>query len=447
LTTLIAFLFVLGVLIFVHELGHFLAARRHGVRVLTFSLGFGPKILKVTRGDTEYCISAIPLGGYVKMAGESPEDPRSGQPDEFLSKTKWQRFQILFAGPAMNIILAVVVLAFVLAQGVETYVYLDEPPVVGMVEPDSPAAQADIRRGDRILTVAGNEVRTWSDLEMEIGTRRPGRDVGVTLLRDGKTLALTVRPVGEGRYEISHIGVLPDMNPVIAPPQPGVAAVIPGDAAEQAGFKEGDVVLAINGERVVTAGQFRQMIGRLGEQEIQFTVRRGDEQVDLRATPTDRGDGPKVGLYISDPRKSFQPGPVEAVRLSIERNFESSGLIFRTLAGLFTGATSVRQLQGPVGIAQLSGESAQEGFIPLLALMALLSINLGILNLMPVPVLDGGHILIMALEGIARRDFSMAVKEKMLLAGFVVLMMLMVTVIYNDLTRVSWLERLMPWRN
>jgi regulator of sigma E protease len=353
----------------------------------------------------------------------------------------------LFAGPAMNILLAIVVLAFVLAQGVETYVYLDEPPVVGMVEPDSPAAQAGIRRGDRVLTVAGNEIRTWADLEVEIGTRRPGRDVAVTVLRDGNPLAVTVRPVGEGRYEISNIGVLPDMNPVIAAPRPGIPAVIQGEVAEQAGFREGDVVLAINGERTVTAGQFRETISRLGEQEIQFTIRRGTEQLDLRVTPKDRGDGPKVGVYISDPRKSFKPGPLEAVRLSVERNIQSSGLIFRTLAGLFTGATSVRQLQGPVGIAQLSGESAEQGFIELLSLMALLSINLGILNLMPVPVLDGGHILIMALEGIARRDFSMQVKEKMLLAGFVVLMMLMVTVIYNDLTRITWIERLMPWRN
>ena len=439
MTTLLAFLFVLGVLIFVHELGHFLAARRHGVRVLTFSLGFGPKILKVTRGDTEYCISVIPLGGYVKMAGENPEDPRSGQPDEFLSKTKWQRFQILFAGPAMNIILAVVVLAFVLAQGAEMFVYIDQPPVVGAVLPDSPAAQGGIRRGDRILTVAGREVGTWEDLLIEVSTR-PNRDVGLTLLRDGNTVSTNVRPVGEGKYEIGNIGVLPDVNPI-------VDSVIAGDIAEAAGFKAGDVVLAINGERAVTAGQFRQIVGRIGERETRFTVQRGNEQVDLRATPKDRGDGAKIGLYISDPRKSFKPGPLEAVRMSIEQNIKSSGLIFRTLAGLFTGATSVRQLQGPVGIAQLSGESAQEGFIALLSLMAMLSINLGILNLMPVPVLDGGHILIMALEGIARRDFSMQVKEKMLLAGFVVLMMLMVTVIYNDLTRISWLERLMPWRN
>jgi regulator of sigma E protease len=440
LTTLLAFLFVLGVLIFVHELGHFLAARRHGVRVLTFSLGFGPKILKVKRGDTEYCISAIPLGGYVKMAGENPEDPRSGQPDEFLSKTKWQRFQILFAGPAMNILLAVVVLAFVFSQGAQMYVYMEEPPTVGAVLPDSPAAQAGLRRNDRILTVAGREIRTWADLQIEIGSRRPNRDVGLTFLREGQTVATTVRPIGQGKYEYGDIGVLPDSHPV-------VDSIIPGDIAESAGFKAGDVVLAIDGEPVVTSDHFRQVVGRIGERATRFTVRRGNEEIELDATPKDRGDGAKIGLYISDPTKSFKPGPLEAVRMSIEQNITYSGLIFRTLGGLFTGATSVRQLQGPVGIAQLSGESAQEGLIALLSLMAMLSINLGILNLMPVPVLDGGHILIMAVEGIARRDFSMQVKEKMLLAGFVVLMMLMVTVIYNDLTRISWLERLMPWRN
>src|SRR5688572_15849630 len=187
--TLLAFLFVLGVLIFVHELGHFLAARRHGVRVLTFSLGFGPKILTFKRGDTEYCVSAIPLGGYVKMAGENPEDPRSGHPDEFLSKTKWQRFQILFAGPAMNIILAVAITAFVLAyQGVQVAVYRDEPAVVGSVITGSPAEKGGLRRGDRIVNVAGDIIETWNDLEIAIGIRRPGRDVTITVVRDGQTV-------------------------------------------------------------------------------------------------------------------------------------------------------------------------------------------------------------------------------------------------------------------
>src|SRR5918993_4235989 len=168
MTTLLAFLFVLGVLVFIHELGHFLLCRWNGVRVITFSLGFGPKILKVQRGDTEYCISAIPLGGYVKMAGENPDDPRSGQPDEFLSKTKWQRFQILIMGPLMNIVLAVVVSAFVLAQGAEILAYRDEPPVVGAVVPASPAEQVGLRPGDRILSVAGKRVDTWEDLLIAI---------------------------------------------------------------------------------------------------------------------------------------------------------------------------------------------------------------------------------------------------------------------------------------
>ena len=439
MTTLLAFLFVLGVLIFVHELGHFLAARRLGVRVITFSLGFGPKLLKVTRGDTEYCISVVPLGGYVKMAGENPDDPRSGNPDEFMSRTKWERFQILIMGPAMNIILAVVVMAVVLAQGAEVPIYQDEPPVVGAVAPGSPAEQAGVVRGDRILTVDGDAVDTWEDLFIAIGTR-PSRDVQLSLLRDGQTRSLSVRTVSETRYEVGNIGVLPDINPV-------VTSVIAGTIAEKVGLKAGDVILAANGERMVTRTQLIEAISRSGGREMELTIRRGEEELRIRATPQQEGDRGMLGFYLGEPTKSFTPTPLEAVRLSVERNIEFSGLIFKTLGGLFVGETSPRQLMGPVAIAQLSGESAAAGWISLFTLMASISLNLGLLNLLPIPVLDGGHILIMALEGIARRDFSMAVKEKMLLAGFVLLMMLMVTVIYNDLTRISWIERLMPWRN
>ena len=439
MNTLFAFLFVLGVLVFVHELGHFLAARRLGVRVLTFSLGFGPKLLKVRRGDTEYCVSAIPLGGYVKMAGENPDDPRTGRPDEFLSKTKWERFQILIMGPAMNIILAVVVMAIVLAQGAEVPIYQDQPPIVGAVLPGSPAERVGIQRGDRILTVAGDPVDTWDDLFLAVGTR-PDRDVALTVMRDGQTRAVSVRTISETRFEIGNIGVLPDINPI-------VASVIAGEPAERAGLKAGDIVLAVNGERMATRPQFIDAISRNGGKEIDLTIERNEQQLHIRATPEQRGDRGMLGLYVSEPTRSFTPGPLEAIQLSVQRNIEFGGLIFKTLGGLFVGETSPRQLMGPVAIAQLSGESAQAGWIALFTLMASISLNLGLLNLLPIPVLDGGHILIMALEGVARRDFSMAVKEKMLLAGFVLLMMLMVTVIYNDLTRISWIERLMPWRN
>jgi regulator of sigma E protease len=441
LITLLAFLFVLGVLVFVHELGHFLAARRVGVRVLTFSLGFGPKILKYTKGDTEYCISAIPLGGYVKMAGENPDDPRSGKPDEFMSKTKWQRFQVLIMGPVMNIVLAVIVLAFVFSQGVAQPIYREAPPVVAAVEAGSPAEKVGIQAGDRILTVAGSPVENWEQLLLAIGTR-PNRDLAMTVQRGGETKAITVRSTGEGRYEIGVIGVLPDTHPI-------VGTVLPGDnAARRAGLQPKDEVVSIAGERIYTAGQFRRAIAAHAGREMPMVIRRNGQEQPIVAIPSeDKGDGVLLGIEIGELSREFTPGPIEAMRLSIDENIRSSGLIFRTLGGLFTGDTAIRQLQGPVGIAQMSGEYAQGGMIALLSFMAMLSINLGILNLMPVPVLDGGHIVILMLEGIARRDFSMQVKEKMLLAGFVVLMMLIVTVIYHDLTRISWIERLMPWRN
>jgi regulator of sigma E protease len=435
----VSFLFVLGVLIFVHELGHFLAARRLGVRVLTFSLGFGPKILKFTRGDTEYCISAVPLGGYVKMAGESPDDPRSGAPDEFLSKTKWERFQVLIMGPVMNIVLAVVVLAIVLAQGAEVPAYDDQPPVIGAVKMNSPAERGGIQAGDRIITVGGDAVPTWNDLRIAVGTRAD-RNVAITLDRAGRTMSVDVKPAAQGRFEMGDMGVLPDTSPI-------AQKVDPNDPAARAGMKDGDVIYAVNGTRVIYPGDLKEAIAAHPGEAIDVEIRRNGEPQHLSITPDKRATGGWIGISIVEPTRSFKPGPFEAVRLSVVQNATSGVMIFKILGGLFTGATSVRQLQGPVGIAQLSGESAEAGFIHLLNLMAVISLNLGLLNLMPVPVLDGGHILIMALEGVARRDFSMAVKEKMLLAGFVVLMMLMVTVIYNDLTRITWIERLMPWRN
>jgi regulator of sigma E protease len=438
-TTLLAFLFVLGVLVFIHELGHFLAARRLGIRVLTFSLGFGPKILKTKRGDTEYCISIIPLGGYVKMAGESPDDPRSGAPDEFMSKTKWERFQVLIMGPVMNIILAVVVLAGVLMQGAEVPAYQDEPALIGSVVSGSVADRAGIRPGDRVLTVAGEPVDTWDKLFLEIGTR-PEQNVSMTLLRAGRTVNATVQPQPQGRYEIGDIGVLPDAKPY-------VQSVVPNDPADKAGVKVGDQALAVNGEPVVNRVQFADAIAKNGGKEIDILMLRAGAETHIKVTPEQRGERAMIGISISEASKTFQPTAWEAVKLSVERNIEGSDLIFRTLGGLFVGDASIRQLQGPVAIAQLSGESLSISWTALFALMATLSLNLGILNLLPIPMLDGGHILIMALEGIARRDFSMAVKEKMLLAGFVLILMLMVTVIYNDLTRVSWIERLMPWRN
>ncbi len=438
MTSFLAFIFVLGVLVFIHELGHFLAARRIGVRVLTFSLGFGPKLLTVKRGDTEYCLSAIPLGGYVKMAGENPDDARTGAADEFLSKSKWERFQVLIMGPIMNLALAVVVMALVLYQGAELPAFTEQPAVIGSVETGSPAEAAGIKPGDRIVSVHGREIANWDNLTMAIGTRA-NRELSVVFDRGGERIEKIITPKVIDKFETGGIGVGPWYRPEIA-------AVSEGPARE-AGLKEKDLILAAGGKWFVNREQIIDTIKAHDGQPLDLVIERGGQQQTISVTPRKIDDGIRINAQIrATETVTVQPGIVEAFKLSVERNWEWTVLIFETLSGLFTRDTSVKQLMGPVGIASLSGDAAEAGVIPLFTLMALISLNLGIMNLMPIPVLDGGHIAILAVEGLSRRDFSIKVKEKMLLAGFVLLVTLMVTVIYNDLTRVQWIERLMPWR-
>jgi regulator of sigma E protease len=438
LTTILAFAFVLGVLIFVHELGHFVMARRVGVRVLKFSLGFGPRLAGFKRGDTEYVVSAIPLGGYVKMAGENPDDPRTGKPDEFLSKTKWQRFQILIMGPLMNLILAIVVTAVVLMNGAEIPSFQSKPPLVGQIAPGSPAEKSGIRTGDLIVSVAGRDVKTWEQFFIAIGTR-PDRETPLVFERDGRQISTTVRPTPQTRFEVGDIGVLPDSHP-------HVGSILPGSPAEKAGLKTGDVILKVDATIVTFPNQLVDVISKKANTPVTMTIVRSGAEQTVQITPELNGGRGRIGINIGEDVIKIKPGPLDAVAMSVQRNYDSAKLILQTVGQLITRETSTRQLMGPLSIAQLSGESAQAGWLPLFALMASISLNLGLLNLLPIPVLDGGHIFIMTLEGLARRDFSVKVKEKMFLAGFAVLLMLMVTVIYNDLTRIQVLQRFMPWR-
>ena len=439
MTSLLAFVFVLGVLIFVHELGHFLMARRIGVRVLTFSLGFGPKLLAIRRGDTEYCISAIPLGGYVKMAGETAEDARTGAPDEFLSKTKWQRFQVLIMGPVMNLVLAYFVMALVVYQGAQVAAFEEHPVVIGSFRADSVAPAAGLQVGDRVVMVDGVRVPTWNDFSMAI-LPKAKRPVTLVIDRNGQTIEKKLVPAAVGKFEIGDLGLQPVMRPE-------VQAISPGEPASQSGLKPGDLVMAVAGERGLSQPRIIELIKANESKPLVFEILRGGQPQQLTITPRKTDDTVRIGATISHfELRTVEPGLIDAFKMSAERNWEWATLIVKTLIGLFTRDTSVKQLMGPVAIADLSGTAAEQGWVQLFSLMAMISLNLGLLNLMPIPVLDGGHIAILALEGLARRDFSIKVKEKMLVAGFVLLLMLMVTVIYNDLTRVQWLERLMPWR-
>jgi regulator of sigma E protease len=438
--TILAFAFVLGVLVFVHELGHFLAAKRVGIRVLKFQLGFNPTVISFRRGDTEYGIGALPLGGFVKMAGENPDDVHPGSSDEFLAKSKWERFQVLIMGPVMNLLLAFVLTALVFYQGIDKAVYEDQPVVVGAVAADSAAAKAGIQRGDRIATVNGRRVDTWEQFYIAVGSRS-NRETTLGVLHNGLEETKTVTPTSasQSRLDFGEIGVFPDVHPHLA-------SVTPGDPGSRGGLKDGDVILAIDGHPMTFHYQMRDQIAKHAEKPMTVTVLRGGTTTTLTVTPDRHGPVGWLGVRPVDDTTTLKPGLMDAIGMSAQKNVEYAGLIFQTLWGLITRETSPKQLMGPLAIAQLSGESAQLGWIALFGLMASISLNLGLLNLLPIPVLDGGHIFIMGLEGIARRDFSLRVKEKMLLAGFVLILMLMVTVIYNDLTRISWIERLMPWR-
>jgi regulator of sigma E protease len=439
LTSILAFVFVLGVLIFVHELGHFMMARRIGVRVLTFSLGFGPKLLAFRRGDTEYCVSAIPLGGYVKMAGENPEEARSGAADEFLSKTKWQRFQVLVMGPVMNLALAFLVMALVLYQGAQVPAFQEEPVVVGSMDEHSVAKAAGVLPGDRIVRVDGDAVATWEQFNMAV-VGRAKREVSLTIERAGRPVEIRMVPASETKYEFGTIGVLPIMHPQIS-------AITHDSAAQAAGLQPADVILGAAGEQDVSRDRLVEIIKAHDGQPMVLDIKRNGSLQSITVTPRNVGGTAIIGAQLSAlEQRTIDPGPLEALKMSAVQNWTWATQIVQTLGGLFTRSTSVKQLMGPVAIADLSGTAAEQGWVSLFGLMAMISLNLGLLNLMPIPVLDGGHIAILAMEGVSRRDFSMKVKEKMLLAGFVLLLMLMVTVIYNDLTRVQWIEKLMPWR-
>src|SRR5436309_7957679 len=324
MTTLLAFAFVLGVLVFVHELGHFLAAKRIGIRVLKFQLGFNPTVISFRRGDTEYGIGALPLGGYVKMAGENPEDVERDEhgnvlrrPDEYMSKSKWERFQVLVMGPVMNLLLAFGLTAVVLYQGAQVPAYEDDPAIIGVVAPGSPAARADIQPGDRIVSVADRNVDTWEQFLIAIGTR-PNREISVTLLRNGTESTRKVTPEvqpAQSRYEIGDIGVFPNVHPHIP-------SLVAGDPAEQGGVKAGDEIVAVDGELITFSTQLKDAIAKRPNQAITLTVLRGGAQQTVVVHTMKRGANGWIGISIQDAFQTVKPGAVQAVVLSAKKNVE-----------------------------------------------------------------------------------------------------------------------------
>jgi regulator of sigma E protease len=324
----------------------------------------------------------------------------------------------------------------VLAQGAQVPIFENDPVDVAVVTKGSPAERGGIKPGDRIIKVGSQRTATWEDFFLAIGGRAD-RDVPITLLREGRETVVTVKPEPQTKMRIGDIGVLPNVHP-------SIRSLEANGPAAKAGLRVEDVVLALNGEPIVFSGQLSAEIRKHPEEMITLTVQRAGATLDIQVTPRRQGEIGLIGIGIQDPFRTVQPGPLGAVKMSLERNVQFAGLIVQTLRGLVTRETSPAQLMGPVAIAQMSGDYAAAGWIALFTFMATLSLNLGLLNLLPIPVLDGGHIFIMSVEGLVRRDLSMKMKERLMLAGFLVLMVLMVTVVYNDLARMSFFDRFMP---
>lgn len=441
MTTVLAFVLVLGALIFFHELGHFLLAKRAKVGVLKFSLGFGPKLLGVKRGETEYLISALPLGGYVKMVGEDPTDesPEAMDPARsFSRKSVGARTLIILAGPLANLLLPVAIFWGIFMVAGQAYLQ----PIVGTPEADSPVARAGLLAGDRIQAVDGAPIERWDEVDSAI-RNSAGRMLSLTILRQGRTFDVRLEPTIQRATDIfgQEIEVWGLGLRALIPSR--IGQVLPGGVAQQVGLKSGDRIVAVGGMPVAEWEQLAKVIHGSPGKPLLLTVERDGQRIEVEATPrptrqqTPGGDE-EVGLIGIGP--SAEPtyrrlDPASALWAGAGKTLDITVLTIQGFVKLLQAKISPKTIGGPILILQMTGEVAQRGLLDTLAFAALLSINLAILNLLPIPILDGGHLLFAFIEWVRGKPVSLRLREYAQRVGLVLLVLLMVFAFYNDIFR------------
>lgn len=440
-TNILALVFVLSVLIVVHEFGHYAVAKGFRFPVEVFSLGFGKRLFGWKRKETDYRVSLIPLGGYVKVVGLGPDESdvvAAGQAEPVLTGARWQRLLILFAGPVMNLLLAVALTAGAFMIGMEVLKYPDETPVVKYVEPGSPAEKAGVKIDDVVVKLSGRPVSTWKEVELGLSTA-PRQDIPVEIERAGQRIPLTIRPEPmtkfQKAYDIGYVGLSPQVPAV-------VGSLVPGYPGAKAGLAVGDRIVAVDGREV--SGYF-QLVRRMREaaakaggrppEPMEFLVERGGSRFTLTLTPLEDGGSWKIGFSPKWETVWRELGPGPALVAAVGELRDQARMTFDIVRRLVQGKASMRQLSGPIDIARMSGETARTGPAALFGFMGMLSLQLCILNLLPIPLLDGGQIFVTLLESVARRDFPVKVKERLLQAGFVFLVLVMATVLYFDVLK------------
>jgi regulator of sigma E protease len=431
-TDAVVVVIVLGVIVFLHEAGHFLAAKAFGVRVLTFSLGFGKRLLGFERGGTDYRVSILPLGGYVKMAGDDPTAVLTGDPGEFLARPRWQRFVIILMGPMMNFVLAVAVIAGLYMFHYKKPAYEDQPVVIGAVDPGSAAAEAGLQPGDRVVQFDGIKDPEWQNIRFKVltGANHP---IPITVDRDGEILHMSLTPHAEGQDEAGVAGWYPYVPMVIE-------KVNPGKPASKAGLKPGDEIIGINGTPTYYWQLIQQKVWNSKGKEVELSVLRNGKEFQVHLIPEyAEVMGLKawwMGVTVANNEYVIRKLPFGlAVEYAVRWNYRNFLETFDVLGKIVTRRMSTKSVAGPIGIAQISGEMYRRGIEDLLAFVAFISLQLGIINLLPIPVMDGGHIFMLAIEGLMRRDLSLAVKERFIQVGVVLIVLLFVFVMYNDIMR------------
>ena len=436
MNTIIGMVLVLGVIILVHEWGHFIVARFFGVRVDVFSIGFGPRLFGIKRGATDWRVSALPLGGYVRMAGQdisdidSGEQAPTGSPDELMSKKRWQRAVISFAGPAVNLLFPIVLLGgYYLISGVPYMKFERDPVVVNQFSAAHTSAVNGLEAGDKIVSLNGMKNPTWEQALKIMSQTNPGEALSLDVENSGTARHLNVVVPNDPWAHV--LGYFP-----IAPVIGGVVAGLP---ASQGGLQRGDLVRSVDGQRVDYWDQFVDEVRNSGGKTLQVEVeRKGQQSVKLMITPKQGlGDATDKRYQIGvGPRSDIEHvGAGGAVHAAAARTGLYVVETFAILRKLLSGQLSVKQLQSVVGISRAAGHAVAEGAAAVIDFMVLISVNLGILNLLPIPILDGGHILLLSMEGIRRRDFSLRFKERFIQVGLVFLLVLFAYVMYNDVVR------------
>jgi len=432
LETLFYFIVTLGVLVFIHELGHFLAAKLFGMRVDRFSIGFPPRAFGKTIGETDYCVSWIPIGGYVKIAGMIDESfdteyvDKPPEPWEFRSKPIWQRMVVISAGVIMNILLAIAIFWGINYSQGKT---VRETTEIGFVLPGSAAEQAGILAGDRVLRVQGATVNTWEDLLSGLYLESLQGDVTVSVMRAARETTFTILKTLVPEPSVAPLGIVPVHTEIV------VTLVEPGKPADRLGLRPNDVLVSLNSQPIQVDTRVREIVQAHASKPLAVEWRRDGVTMTGETVPTEDGKiGIAYGGRYTGPQSVVKYGLFEAFPIGVRTMADMSLLFLQQMKQIITGRVAVSQsVGGPIKIAQMATQTAELGAVAYLGFMALLSISLALLNILPFPALDGGHLLFLVYEGIFRREIPVKVKLGFQRVGFALLLAFMAFVLYNDI--------------